>query len=288
LIFDQFPNERPLYNKVKATEILVTLNNLTTVDFLFEYINHNPLENSEEFIHLLKEIAIKIPQHAQTVKSLLLNIKDNSDDSTLRKLSLEYLIIIWGENNLHDEIISTIINDSEPDVRLIALEYYNFLDRKDLLMQRIQNDLDWYVRIKCVENFLSDNTDPWDLKFIVDYLINENDPNAIRNIENQINLYIPPFPSDPISAVEMTDKILLYTDSLYSYGWITNQTAYNSYKNQLFNIKKYLLRGLHNDALAAISSILNAIEPIYDPPNLTDEGYTFLHYPLNYLQGMIH
>ncbi|HEX9739137.1 MAG TPA: hypothetical protein VGA29_00070, partial [Ignavibacteriaceae bacterium] len=157
---------------------------------------------------------------------------------------------------------------------------------KELLQQQIQNDDHWGLRTDYVEKFLKDYTEPWDLKFVKDYGTVEPNEIARNYIENLVWLFIPP--QQYISAVEMTDKIITYTDSLYSYGWITNQTAYNSYKEELITIKKYLGRGLFNDALSSINSLLNSLEVLSDPPPVTDEGYTFLHYPLNYLQGMIH
>ena len=283
-ICDQFPNESPLLFKVKATELLVALDNFTTIDYVFEFVNLDPVSNGQLFIPLLKEIAIKIPQHSQTVKDLLINIKDNSQIYSSKKDALENLILIFGAENLLDEILFSITNDPDLNMRSFARQYYNFT--KELLQQQIQNDDYWGLRTDYAEKFLNEYTEPWDVKFIKDYSTVEPNDIARGYIENLVWLFIPP--QQYISAVEMTDKILLYTDSLYSYGWITNQTSYNSYKDQLTNIKKYLLRGLHNDALAYINSLLNSLEILSDPPPVTDEGYTFLHYPLTYLQGMIH
>jgi hypothetical protein len=190
-ICDQFPQEEPLYYKVKATELLVALDNLTTVDYVFEYVNIDPVKNGERFLPLLKEISVKMPQHSQTVKEILINIKDNSIFYLSKREALEDLILLFGENNLHDEILASITNDTNANMRKFAMEQYNFTNRKDLLKHQIQNDAYRYLRIMYIEDILKNYGQPEDLKFVIDYLPFEPDEIASENIENQIGLFIP-------------------------------------------------------------------------------------------------
>jgi hypothetical protein len=122
--------EQPLYYKVKATELLVKLDNLSTVIYVFEYVNPDPVKHGERFIPLLKEIAIKMPKHSQAIKEILINIKDNSEFYTNRREALEDLILIFGEVYLQAEILSSIIKEPNPDIRNYAMAQYNFPDRK--------------------------------------------------------------------------------------------------------------------------------------------------------------
>ena len=106
-ICDEFPQEDPLYFKVEATELLFKLGDYNTVEYVFEYINQDPLKNSQKFIDLLKEIAFYLPQYSEVGKDLLVNIKENSESYLNRRLALQHLILLFGENNLKDEIHST-------------------------------------------------------------------------------------------------------------------------------------------------------------------------------------
>ncbi|MDH3268440.1 MAG: hypothetical protein OEM46_06255 [Ignavibacteria bacterium] len=285
---DQFPQEQPLYYKVKATGFLVALDNLTTVDYVFEYINIDPIENGERFIPLLKEIAVKMPQHSQTIKELLVNIKDNSDSYLLRREAIEDLIFLFGENNLHNEILASITTDTDANIRKFAMEHYNFADREDLLKQQIQNDAHRYLRIMYVEDILKNYSQPEDLKFVIDYLPFEPDTNASWNIESQIGLFFPPKPEN-LEYNELISRLISYTDEMFRYGWIENGETRDYYAEGLTEVNESIKK--INETIEACSIInkqlLPQTEQDLQEQLITEEGYKFLHYYTIYIKEEI-
>lgn len=280
---DQFPQEQPLYHKVKATELLVKLNDLNTVGYVFEYINIDPLRNGERFIPLLKEIALEMPQHAQAIKDLLINIKDNSEFYYNRREALGNLILIFGENSLQTEILSSIINDLNMNIRNFAMKHYNFPDRKNLLRQQIENDSDSYRRLNYSEIYLKEFGEPDDLKFIKDYSLIEPDEVAKKSITHQTIGFIPPKPVNQ-SLDLMINNLISYTEELYQYDWIKKEEAYNYYVDRLVDLRESLYAGDLEMACSIINErILPQVEQDLQEELITIEGYKFLHYHTVYI-----
>ena len=285
---DQFPQEEPLYYKVEATGLLVALDNLTTVDYVFEYVNIDPVKYGERLIPLLRDIAVKIPQHSQTIKELLVNIKDNSDSYLLRREALDDLIFLFSENDLHDEILTSITTDTDADIRKFAMEYYNFTDRKDLLKQQIQNDAHRYLRIMYVEDILKNYGQPEDLKFVIDYLPSEPDTNASWNIYSQIRLFVPQKP-DTLDYYGLCTKLVTYTDEMFDYDWIQNEETKDYYTQRLTEVYESIE---NTDEIGYACSIideriLSQLEQDLAEQLITSEGYKFLHYYTNYIKDEI-
>jgi hypothetical protein len=287
IMSDQFPQEQPLYYKVEATELLVALDNLTTVDYVFEYVNIDPVINGQRFIPLLKEIAVKMPQHSQTIKELLVNIKDNSDSYLLRREALEDLIFLFGENDLHDEILASITNDTDANIRKFAMEHYNFIDRKDLLKQQIQNDAHRYLRIMYVEDILKNYGQPEDLKFVIGYLPFEPDTNAIGNMESQIGLFLPPKPDTSVGIDEMLGKLGEYIRDLYNYNWILNENTLNEFGQQhqaIFNSINVQYPPCYTCGIGEVEKFMAMAEDALNNEEITKEGYDFLYYYPSYIK----
>ena len=283
-ICDNFLQEQPLYHKAKATEILVGLDDFSTVEYVFEYINQDPLKNSEKFIELLKDIAVKIPQYSETVKDLLTNIKDNSEFYLNRRYALQYLIQLFGENTLKDEILYTIVNDLNSDMRKFGMEHYNFPDRKDLLKQQIQNDIDWFLRIKYTEYYLKNFTKPEDLKFIIDYLPFETDTNARNGIENRIDGFIP-LKFENMNHIDWAKELSEDIDKLYEYSWI-NEPNYIYYKESL-DYLLVLLEEENLDSCELLKEIKENAHSDYDSKGINLEAFAYIFYKARYIQETV-
>lgn len=286
-VCDNFPQENPLGYKVQATELLFQLDDHSTVEYVFEYVSLDPLKNGEEFISLLKEIALNIPQYSQTVKDLLINIKNNSEFYSKRKEALENLILIFGENSLQTEILSSIINDSNADIRNLAMGHYNFTDRKDLLRQQIENDSDWYRRLNYSEIYLKSYFEPEDLKFIKDYSLIEPNEVAGRSIANLSDGFIPPKP-DTLNWNGLTTRLISYTYDLLQYDWIASEIIRAFYQTKLNDVIQAVQAGKYGKACAIINNtLLPTIEQHLGNNNITIEGYKFLHYYTIYIKEEI-
>lgn len=291
-ICDEFPQEDPLYFKVEATELLFKLGDYNTVEYVFEYINQDPLKNSQKFIDLLKEIAFYLPQYSEVGKDLLVNIKENSESYLNRRLALQHLILLFGENNLKDEIHSTIINDPNSNMRKYALEHYNFSDRKELLRQQIENDSHRYRRIKYSEIYLENYGEPEDLEFIKEYLLIEPDELARRSITLLTIGFVPPritlpdyIPHDEYSLSKKIDIFISYTEDLFLYEWIEEET-YKYYKHRL-NLLLYQVEEENFEEMCSIidEDLLERIEEDFNNSGtLTIEGYKFLHFHTIYIR----
>ena len=257
------------------------------MEYVFEYVSLDPLKNGEEFISLLKEIALNIPQYSQTVKDLLINIKNNSEFYSKRKEALENLILIFGENSLQTEILSSIINDSNADIRNLAMGHYNFTDRKDLLRQQIENDSDWYRRLNYSEIYLKSYFEPEDLKFIKDYSLIEPNEVAGRSIANLSDGFIPPKP-DTLNWNGLTTRLISYTYDLLQYDWIASEIIRAFYQTKLNDVIQAVQAGKYGKACAIINNtLLPTIEQHLGNNNITIEGYKFLHYYTIYIKEEI-
>jgi hypothetical protein len=285
---DQFPKENPLYYKVKASELLINMDDFTTVDFVFEYVDKDPVKNGQRFIPLLTEIAIKIPQHSQAIKDVLINIKSNSEFYSNRREALEDLILVFGEINLQTEILNSVINDPSSDVRKFAMTHYNFPDRKNILKQQIENDSESYRRKDYSNIFLENYNAPQDFKFILDYYKTEPDSVASKSIYFRTVSFIPPKP-DTLDWNGLTIKLITYTDELLQYGWIVNQQTKDFYTNKLQEIITVTNQTNEQDSACTIinNQLLPQAEQDLQQELITTEGYKFLHYYTVYIKEEI-
>lgn len=279
-----FPEENPLYYKSLATSILVDLRDFSTLDYVFEFINLDPLKNAQLFMPLLYSIADRDPEYSETVKNLLVMIKDNSTLSISRREAFNYLLQLFGGYNMKNEILTSITDDADPAIRKIAMEHYNFSDRKDVLKQRIQNDTDGELRREYVESFLEEYDAPEDLQFVIAYNITEPDEIVRGRITNLILGFAPNRPDTAVSAFDMTNNLISITDGLYAYQWIRSESKYNSYKNSLNIISKDIQRGLIEDASNKISNMIDQVRFDYNnTPFISIDAWGFLHFHLQYI-----
>lgn len=285
---DQFPKENPLYYKVKASELLINMDDFTTVDYVFEYVDKDPVKNGQGLIPVLTEIALELPQHSQAIKNILINIKDNSEFFQSRREALADLILIFGEMNLQNEILNSVINDPSADVRNFAMAHYNFPDRKNILEQQIANDSHWYRRINFSEIYLEEFAEPEDLKFIKEYSIIEPDELARRSLTNLFLGFTPPKP-DTLNWIGLTNKLITYTDELLQYGWIANQQTKDFYTTKLQDIITLINQTNEVDSACTIinSQLLPRAEQDLQQGLITIEGRKFLRYYTVYIKEEI-
>ena len=283
-ICDSFPKEGPLYYKCKATSILVELGDYSTVGYAFEFVNADPLENAQRIIPLLYCIGEKLPAYSDTVKNLLVMIKDNSTSPISRRFAFYDLLKLYGESNLRNEILTSVTDDVNPDIRHEAMSHYNFPDRKDVLKQRIRNESNSTLRGMYAEIFLKENDKPEDLQFMIDYNKREPDENIRETITNIILGFAPKRPDETVSPLEMINNLLSVTDDLYSYHWIKSEALYNSYKNTLEAAAEDIGRGLTGKASDAVYDMLDRVESDYhNTSSVSFEAWQFLHYHLEYI-----
>ncbi len=265
--------------KARATNILIELNDFSTVDYIFEFIDQDRYNNSPLFMKTLKKIALNLPQYSEIIKDLFLNINNGSQFSQDRRRALEYLIQLYGANSFREEMHYSIINDPDPTVRAYAMNQYFFADRKDLLRQQIENDNHWRLRIDYTVFLLEEYGEPADLKFIIDYQLTEPDERASLGIVNRVRAFIPPRPTVPTS--EMITNLVSYTDELNQYGWIISKYAY---LELLLDIEKAYSNEDVELLCEELIEFLDFIEAWHNTPLLTEEGYKFMHYHGTYIK----
>lgn len=285
---DQFPKENPLYYKVKASELLINMDDFTTVDYVFEYVDKDPVKNGQGLIPVLTKIALELPQHSQAIKNLLINIKDNSEFFQDRRKALKYLILILGEMNLQNEILNSVINDPSADVRNFAMAHYNFPDRKNILKQQIANDSDSYQRINFSEIYLEEFAEPEDLKFIKEYSIIEPDEYVKESLTNLFYGFSPSKP-DTLTWSALITRLISYNDEMYQYGWIVNEETRNYYIEQLTQVFESITNtGENDEACERINAkILPRAEQDLQEELITTEAYKFLYYYTLYIKEEI-
>ena len=87
---------------------------------------------------------------------------------------------------------------------------------------------------------------------------------------------------DPFIPLNFLDTLINYTDSSYSFGWITNQTTADKYDSLFTSAKTQLQQNNNNAAKTTLQSVLQEVD-IDSTNNLTSEAYALLRYNTEYL-----
>ncbi len=284
------PNKIKLFNKLFAVDILFEFDDYSKADLVIDIVDYDTLDVQTLAINLLEKIIQNVPSLEEGAKSRLISQSLNARYGWDRSRALDILVDNYG-NEVIDVVLEISENDLDMAVRMKSLRHLvslNYGNLNSFLIQKIYVDEDPSIRINIAESILTIFGKPWDLKAIIVYLPNETDTVAFSVIEYYKDEFIPPEPDSTVTPYQMSVNLLVYNDSLYTYGWITNQTLYNNYKTRLTNIKKYISKNQLTNAVNEINSMLNSIELQQgDPPTLTDEGYVFLHYHLIYIKDRI-
>ena len=176
-------------------------------------------------------------------------------------------------------------------LRMLALEIltkYNYTDLNNLLKVRLVQDPAPTLRTRIADTLLVRFGEPADLKAVEDYQQLEQDETASTLISHSLNEFIPPRPDAAISAFDMANNLISYTNELYSYHWIRTESKYKIYLSSLDTIAKHIQRGLSDAAIDNINKMLSSLEFDYDnTPVVTGEAYKFLHYHLRYIEDTL-
>ncbi len=288
--FDEDPEYPydPLEAKLFATAILVYTGDFSTIDYVFEQLNQDEITIEDALaLHLLPYIMDSVSSYIEESEEILLNELDNSSED-IRYYALSYLAEEFGEE-INDELVDKFENDSDLPIKVKALEHlcknnYNSLD--SLLKEQLILEEEYSLRIDIADSLLNIFGKPWDLKYVKDYQPNEPDTTAKSLINFAILEFIPPEPDSTVTPYQMSVNLLVYNDSLYTYGWITTQSIYNNYKTKLLDIQRYIEEGPISGAITRINSMLTLIYK-HNGEVITNEAYVFLYYHLTYLKDRL-
>lgn len=275
----------PLSEKVKLTEILVSNGQYNTINYVFNLINRDGVENiNPTAYNLLESILYKIPEYERQAKNILMGIVINNSDQDKRGITLGILSRKYGIEMI-GLLRDRFINDPSFPVRFIALKYLILLDREnlhDFLVSKIQANSDWTFELEMIDTLLSIYGKPSDLKLLKDYSKTESNANSKEIISFRINSFIPLKLN--LGAKVMVDSLITYTKQLYGFNWIKDSTNYKSYLIELENQKKLIIEEDHGNTIESIDDFLEMVEEHHNAKLLTEEGYKYLYYYETYIK----
>lgn len=274
-----------LLEKVFITEILVTRGHFNTINYVFEIINRDGVENINATVYnLLESILYKIPEYERQAKNILLEILLNGSDEDRRGITLGILSRKFGA-----EMIGTLrdkfINDPSALVKYLALQDLILLDRENLhglLLTKIQANSDWTFELEMIDTLLSIYGTPSDLKLLKDYCEIESNSISKEIISFRINSFTPSNPN--LGAEVLVDSLISYTRQLSGFNWIKDSKNYETYLTELENQKKLIIKEDKCSVIESINNFLEIVEEHRKAKLLTEEGYKYLHYYETYIK----
>ncbi len=284
----EYPSD-PLEAKVLATAILIYKEDYSTVEYVFELLNQGEISTDKMLaIHLLHYIMENVPSYRQEAKNILLGAL-NIEDEDIRYYSLLYLAEGFGEE-MNEELVENFVNSDDLPTKMMVFKYLclnNYNELNSLLKQQLELEEEMSLRVDIADSLLFRFGEPSDLKAIIDHQPNDPDETAKSLMAFSIDKFIPPKP-DTLNWLELTTKLISYTDELYQYGWIQNEEIRDYYVQQLNAVNEALVNNEIEEACATINNqILPQSEQDLKEQLITTEGYKFLHYYTIYIKEEI-
>ena len=287
----QYP-EDPLFYKVQATEILFSIDNFSSVEYVFDLLNRDPNFVDQTCLTLMKEIIVlNLPQWNSEATAELVRIFNSVNiDNSFRNSSLRILY----ETNYNDILnlsLSAVLNDVYPEIRFYAngiLNESNYPGLHDLYVQQLSAESEAYIRSTYATSLLILFGKPSDLKLIIDYQPGEPDKISREFVAITIEDFIPP-KADSLSYNDLCEKLISYTEEIFQYGWIRNENTRDYYVQRLTELTNSIKStGENSEACSIINEqIIPQVEQDMKDKLITKEGYKFLYYYSIYIKEEI-
>lgn len=284
--FSEFdPPFDPLKAKISATLLLFYLNDFSTYDYVFEYINRSKPMVAAEAIYLLPFIYEYVPTSSNDAyNELLYGYLNSPDGSDVKYFCLENLNKL-NPSDFNADLInqfsqSDIFENRIQALRLLCQNRVQGLNQ--ILINQLSNEEEGSIRIKIVDSLLTLYGFPSELKAVIDHLPNETNSTAHSIMSFEITNFIPPRPT--VATADMIENLISYNDELYAYNWITESPTYLSFSRLIEKVRAAYNSKELEDLCFNLNQIITNAEGLRGGPLLTEEGYKFLYYHTTYIK----
>jgi hypothetical protein len=288
--------------KVAATEILIKLQNYTTINYLWQILERDKPGGKIEpsVIKILSEL-LYVPQYEARAKQELLDIYNNSyyknmEDGlfNFRPPILGILVKKYGME-IKDILLESFLNDPSVSIRVSSIDYlreikYPGLDT--LLLYKLYSQTpDTVVNPIIGLNITQMLNTPQGWYTLITYkptIVNQNVEDAIRRyVESRRyseakRIYLE-------SLTQYIDTVKTFINDLQTYQWLGDLTFSNELKSILTTAKSNLQNGDSLTCRIQVKAFQDLVDDVYkdslnsDPRFVTIEGWKFLYWNAQYI-----
>lgn len=285
---------KPLITKLRATKSLVKVNNFSTVNYIFEWLeeyHQGRLKLKGRFAIMLLPKLLDFPEYETQVKQELIYVARNEGFADYRSLAADALIKKYGDEFV-PFLLERVSEDTTSYVRWNAfknLRKLNYNDLHNLIKERLPLESEFNYRVFYADTLLKKYGQPSDYLFLKDYLPSENHPYAKEVIGLYYKYQKPPKFSPSLEIVENIDSLISYSNQLYSYGWIGDEIFVNSLIPILEVAKSSILNSDSLQCRIEIHNYQQNVDNVFkdslnsDPQFVLREGWNILYWNAQYI-----
>ena len=288
--------------KVDATEILINLQDYSTINYLWQILERDKPGGKIEptVVNILSKL-LYVPQYETRAKQELLDIYNSSyyrnmEDGlfNFRPQILGILVKKYGME-IKDILLESFFNDPSVSIRVSSIDYLreiNYPRLDTLLIYKLYSQTpDTVVNPIIGLNITQMLNTPQGLHTLTTYkpaIINQS-------VEEAINRYVESRKYSEAKRIyleslsQYLDTIKTFSNDLQAYQWLGDLSFSNELKNILTTAKTNLQAG---DSLACrvqVKSFQDLVDNVYkdslnsDPRFITIEGWKFLYWNAQYI-----
>lgn len=281
----------PLETKYYASEILISLGDYSTAEYIFE--NYNAGYPKYLFdITLLPKIIDNRPDLKDEAKTILFDyVQDMQGDGFNRYLG-NAIIAEKYPTEAAPILVNTFKNDTDESSRITSLQHLfmiKYPDLPNLLKERLPQESVSAYRLIIIDSLLNKFGTLENYKFVQNYLENETDGVAKSLLSRKLEKFTPGFPPIELPKMNLLDTLMFNTNQCFGYQWLKDESYKNELLVKLENAKNFLTS---NDSLkcrSEVSSFQNSVNLVYQdsagsiPKYVSNEGYKFLYHYAQYI-----
>jgi hypothetical protein len=283
--FDISPTQKRILKGV-AYYILLNFGDTAGTDFILSDIN--PQHILVIYLESLMLIHDLVPEKREEVVNFLKQVVENTFLSGYRNVALNWFYEVYGSDT-KEYIIYVFKNNSAFSIRMEAAELLVEMDYENsnsLLKDRLSVDPASQVRLHITSLLASKYGRPSDIKYILDHIIVEPDPETAKLMNYfDVEEFIPPHP-DYQSTTEKIETLNLYIEELYQYEWITDHEIYTALSGDAVMISELYNQQDIMELCTVLNKFLSDVKDSYRE-YITKEGYKYLHYYAVYIKHAV-
>lgn len=289
----------PTYIRVRATYYLFKLGDYSTVKYVFEGLRQREETSAFDYgFILLKDVAKNVPQYADSVKTILVNIIRNSTFDGKRSRAKDDLVELFGKDAF-PELVHLVKNDNDGGIRMMSLDYLFTLKYpalRTLLLDRLFNESFELYKQDIAESLLVKFGSVEDYTIVKNFVASTPERTIQLLLGDVLKEFKPPVPPLSTPVLVMLDSLISYKHQVAALGWLGDEHFVKELDNDLENAQKHLAKGDSVNTSKEVEKFQEKVNKEYertidnekknkprDKRFVTEEGYKFLSYNAKYI-----
>jgi len=284
----------PLITKLRATKSLFKLNDYSTANYIFEWLeeyHQGRLGLEGSFAIMMLPKLLDFPEYEEQVKEELIYVARNEGFADYRSLAIDALAKKYGAEFI-PFLLERVREDTTSYVRwnaFINLRKLDYYELHSLILERLPLESEFIYRVFYADTLLKRYGQPSDYYFLKNYLPSENHPQAKEMIGLYFKYQKPPKQSLSFDISESIDSLISYSHQLNSFGWIGDQNYVNSLVVMLETVKSYLLNLDSLSGRTGLEEYQQNVDFVFkdslnsNPQFVLREGWNILYWNAQYI-----